>query len=100
MTLQNGLLTEDAAYLWSDAGFFSWEEKRLQYCEDKIFGGFGLPWAMVHSGTKDASDEIEDAICEAMPMTLAALIPCLQASLQRHLGHAWPGGAKGFDRSL
>lgn len=94
MTLQNGLLTPDAAYLWSETGMYSWDEKQLVRHENKIFGGFGLPWAMVHSGTADVSDDIEDAICEAQPITLAALIPCLQSALGPHLGHDWPGGQR------
>lgn len=91
MTLQNGLRTPDAAYLWSDTGMYSWDERQLLHHENKIFAGHGLHWAFVHSGTSDVSDEIEGAVCAAMPHTLAALVPCIQSALKPHLGHNWPG---------
>lgn len=94
MTLQNGLLTPDAAYLWSETALYSWDGKQLAGHQDKIFGGAGVPWAFIHSGTSDVAEEIEDDICQAQPMTLAALIPCLHSSLQRHRGHEWPGGQR------
>jgi hypothetical protein len=94
VTLQNGLKTKDASYLWSDTGFYSGEEKKLLYHEDKIFVGSGWPWAILHSGTQEVCAEVEDAICVKQPASLSALISCLQLSLKPHLGHEWEGGQR------
>lgn len=94
MTLQNGLLTPEAAFLWSETGMYSWDEKQLLWHQNKIFVGAGWPWAYIHSGTDDVAAEVDDAICVAQPANLRALIGCIQAALQPHLGHAWPGGQR------
>lgn len=94
MTLQNGLKTGDAVYLWSETGMYSWEEKKLVGHVNKIVVGTGWPWALIHTGTVDVGDEVYAAVCDAWPASLSALISCLQTSLKPHLSHEWPGGQR------
>lgn len=94
MTLQNGLVTQSAAYLWSETGLFTWETRELVGHENKIFVGAGWPWALIHSGTEDVWSEVEYAICAAQPSSLGVLVDCIQAALKPHLGHEWQGGQR------
>lgn len=93
MTLQNGLLTPDAAYLWSETGLYTWERQLVGH-NSKFFVSGSWPWAIIHSGTEDVSAELEFAICSEQPSSLAALVSCVQTALKPHLNHEWPGGQR------
>lgn len=95
MTLQNGLLTPGAAYLWTECGMFTWEDKRLiGHDPDKIFTGWGWPYALLHSGTYDVWMPLAWALRSDPPSSLSALVGTIQTALQPHLGHDWEGGQR------
>lgn len=95
MTLQNGLLTPDAAYLWSETGMFTWQEKRLiGHDPCKILAGSGWPWALLHSGTYDVWEPLECSLGIERVASLGALVERIQWALQPHLSHDWPNGQR------
>lgn len=95
MTLQNGLLTPEAAYLWSETGLFSWEEKHLVGHDPcKIHVGTSWPWALIHSGTEDVWRPLECSFGIEQPPSLGALIERVQWGLHLHLDHEWPSGQR------
>ncbi|MEE4339667.1 hypothetical protein [Erythrobacter sp.] len=94
MTLQNGLLTPDAAYLWSDSALWDWHGQQLVGHENKIFVGWDWPWALVHSGTNDVAAVIEFEICTAGPSSLRELVGCIRTAMRPHLDHPWPNAQR------
>lgn len=94
MTLQNGLLTPQAAFLWSECGMFTEDKQLVGHDPDKIFVGAGWPWAILHSGTYDVWEPLECSLGIEMPASLGALIERIQWALEPHLDHGWPNGQR------
>jgi hypothetical protein len=88
MTLQNGLLTREAAYLWTETALYSME-RELLYHEPKHFVGQGWPYAIVHSGTTDAWEAVYAEIEAKRPQGLDALVRLIAPILEPFLVPVW-----------
>ena len=79
MTLQNGLLTEGAAYLWTDTAFY--QDSEVKGHLPKIGTVEDLNCAYVHSGTIGGMGALQDNIAFHRPKTYMELERLVQATL-------------------
>lgn len=91
MTLQNGLITAQAAYLWSDTAFWDPATGKLMWHDTKIFQGTEWPWAGSVSTVGPNPHEIAFGIGREHPRDLDQLIYSASSALQKfcaegHLG--------------
>lgn len=74
MTLQNGLVMGDTAYLWSDTGWFDPATGALKLIGGKVLQGLTFPFAVSFSSNGGNPYMMFDAIEARFPISLPALL--------------------------
>lgn len=84
MTLQNGLVHEGRAYLWTDTMLYDPETGADMGRAAKAFHGIAWPWAAVYSGLMDTSDlhKVARRVSEPWPLTGESLLKAAQDALR------------------
>ncbi|MEM6827679.1 MAG: hypothetical protein AAF553_07020 [Pseudomonadota bacterium] len=81
MTLQNGLRTDDAAYLWSDTACYGFDGQ-FRYHDAKLLVSDSFPFAFVHSGMSDVGDRVTQGLAASKPSTYPALVEAVVGALK------------------
>ncbi|KRA84180.1 hypothetical protein [Altererythrobacter sp. Root672] len=89
MTLQNGLVCGDKAYLWCDTAYFDYSTGELLGFASKALQGLNWPFAGVLSSIGGDQHEIARDIGEAYPQDVPSLLSAASEALRRY-------AAKGF----
>lgn len=90
MTLQNGLVHGDSAYLWCDTAYYDSATGELLCFAAKAFQGLWWPYAGVLSSLGGNQQEIAADIGHAWPSDVPSLLDATSAALRRYAakGHA------------
>ncbi|MEM9085773.1 MAG: hypothetical protein AAGB23_07610 [Pseudomonadota bacterium] len=81
MTLQNGLRTSEAAYLWSDTACYDFDGQ-FSYHDVKLLAGESFAFAFIHSGMSDVGDRVAQALAASKPATYPALVETVVGALK------------------
>lgn len=105
MTLQNGLIYRDRAYLWTDEGFFDGATGKLLCLDSKAMKSLTWPYALCTASNGGVPHEIMHDVASAAPTDLASLLSAVSDALRAYalkgftasvLVAAWEGEARLF----
>lgn len=84
MTLQNGLIHRDKAYLWTDEGYFDGETGKLLFLDSKALKSLTWPYALSISSNGGNPHEILHDVRSAAPVDLASLLSAVSDALRTY----------------
>ena len=84
MTLQNGLIHRDKAYLWTDEGYFEAATGKLLFLDSKALKSLTWPYAVSTSSNGGNPHEIFAAIGAAAPTDLSSLLLAVSDALSAY----------------
>jgi hypothetical protein len=93
MTLQNGMIHNDRAFLWTDEGYFEAATGKLLFTDSKAQKGLKWPYALSTSSNGGNPHDILQAASENEPANLAALLANVVRALRAY-------AAKGFTANV
>lgn len=103
MTLQNGLIHKDRAYLWCDEAFFEAATGKFSHLQHKAMKSLTWPYALSVASNGGNPHEIFLAVASTAPTDLASLLSAVSDALRAYalagnlasiLVAAWEGEAR------